>query len=137
MSHLIQSRFNYWTILYHFLIVKKKCDKVWSNNYIPIIIVYFFYTPENRHDLCKKIKTFNHAYFLLWKPVFTESEKQGLFFFFFFFPKYNRNFNLNSHIRIFWKSRRSNPHPHREGFFGEMITTGSNTQVAEKQGLRQ
>ena len=32
---------------------------------------------------------------------------------------YDRNSNLNSHTRIFWRSRGSNPHPHRGvRFFG-------------------
>ena len=53
------------------------------------------------------------------------------FLVFFFFLKYNRNSNLDSHTRIFWRSRGLNPHPHREGFFEEGITTGPNTQVAE------
>ena len=32
---------------------------------------------------------------------------------FFFVCLDDRNYNLNSHIRIFWKSRKLNPHPYR------------------------
>ncbi len=48
----------------------------------------------------------------------------------FFFFKYDKNSNLNSHTRIFWRSQGSNPHLHRGGFFGEGITIGPNTQMA-------
>ena len=44
--------------------------------------------------------------------------------------KYDRNSNLDSHKRIFWRFGGSNPHPHRGGVFKEGITTGPNTQVA-------
>ncbi len=44
---------------------------------------------------------------------------------------YNRNPNLNSHTRIFWRSWRSNPHPHREmWFFGKRNYHWAKCQVA-------
>ena len=53
-----------------------------------------------------------------------------------FFLRHDRNSNLNSHTHIFWRSRGLNPHFHREGLFGEGVTTGPNTQVADCLGLQ-
>jgi hypothetical protein len=41
---------------------------------------------------------------------------------------YNRNSNLNSHIRIFWGSQVLNTRP-EWGFLERGITTGLNAQV--------
>ena len=42
-------------------------------------------------------------------------------FFFLYIYIYNKKFNLNSHIRIFWESQGSNTRIHREvARFGEM-----------------
>ncbi len=75
----------------------------------------------------------NHSYLVpyIYDPIMVIQLKPASFReFFFFFLKYGRNSNLNSHIRIFWSFRGSNPHPHRRGFLRKGITIGPNTQVA-------
>ena len=53
------------------------------------------------------------ACIIIW--IYTKKIKyvKNSFLFYFIFLIYDKNCNLNSYTRIFWKLRKSNPHPHK------------------------